>query len=69
MSKVQTAEAGFQQSKPRQYRMTFKENRSFELTVKGTVIFFATHGVQIVDEWVVANMTDLEKQFFNTEAI
>lgn len=69
MSKVGTAEAAYQQSKPRQYRLTFKQNRSFELAVKGTVIFFAPNGSQIVDEWVVANMTDLEKQFFNTEAI
>jgi hypothetical protein len=69
MSKVSTAEAGYQQSKPRQYRLTFKQNRSFELTVKGTTIVFGPNGAQIVDEWVVANMTDLEKQFFNVEAI
>lgn len=69
MSKVGTNDPGYQQSKPRQYRLTFRQNRSFELTVKGTTWVFPPNGTQTVDEWVVANMTDQEKQFFNVEAI
>lgn len=59
----------YKQSAARKFRLSFKQNRSFELTVKGVVIFFAPYGSQIVDEWVIANMTDQEKLFFNMEAI
>lgn len=69
MSKVGTDSAVFKQSAPRQYRLTFRENRSYELTVKGTTIFFGPFSKQIVDEWVIKNMTDHEKQFFNVEAV
>lgn len=57
------------QSSPRKYQLTFKQNRSFELTVKGVTHFFEPHGSQFVDEWVVVNMTDHEKLFFNITPI
>lgn len=69
MNKVGTDSAVYKQSSPRQFRLTFKANRSFELTVKGTTFFFSPNGSQIVDEWVVANMTDAEKKFFIVEAV
>ena len=59
----------YEQSAEKQFRLVFRENRKFELTIKGTTYFFDPHGNQIVSDSVVNAMTEHEKSFFNVEAL
>jgi len=61
---------GYQQSAKKNYRLTFKQNRSFELTVNGTVYFFDPHGKQEnISEATINAMTPEQKSFFNVEVM
>ena len=61
--------AKFQQSIEKNYRLTFKENRSFEITILGTTYFFSPNGSQIISDKTLIKMTDEEKLFFIVEAL
>lgn len=61
--------AKYEQSKERRFRLVFRQNRSFELTIRGTTYFFEPFGKQEVPESVVLAMTESEKSFFNVEGL
>ena len=58
-------------SEVKNYRLTFRENRKFELTIiGGDVLFFGPYGSQEnVSESIVNAMTDYEKAFFIVEVM
>ena len=62
---------GFQQSVDKVYRLVFRENRKFELTIAGGgVMFFDPYGKhENVPAWVVDKLTEYEKAFFIVEVM
>ena len=52
------------------YRLTFQQNRKFELTTLDGVLFFGPYESKPdINEATVKRMTDQEKSFFNVEVM